>query len=89
MARAMDATKPLVVTMYGGELTIEGVQVMASSASSRSAVDGGEYLLFVMPSRGGGERYEPFHEGVFAVEEGKIKPLVRQADTLFKGARIR
>ena len=59
---------------------------MASPASSRSAVDGGEYLLFLMPSRGGGNRYEPFHEGVFAVEEGKVKPLVRQADTLFKEA---
>jgi hypothetical protein len=86
MARAMDATKPLVVTMYGGELTIEGVRVVASPAEKRSVVDGGEYLVFLMPSRGGGDRYEPYHDGVFAVEEGKVKPLVRDAGNIFKDA---
>jgi hypothetical protein len=79
VARAEDASRPLIVTVIGGELTIEGVQVIATPADRRSMVDGGEYILFLMPSRGGGDRYEVYSAGIFEVKEQQIKPYTMTA----------
>jgi hypothetical protein len=86
VARALDTSKPLVVTVIGGDLTIEGVEVHARASDSASVVDGDEYILFLMPSRGGQDRYEPYNAGIFAVQEGKVKPLHINSDILFKDA---
>jgi hypothetical protein len=86
VARARDFSKPLVVTALGGELVIEGVRVIQSPADERSIVDGGEYVLFLMPSRSSGDRYEVYNAGIFEVEKGRVRPLHSQSDTLFKDA---
>ena len=85
-ARAHDFSKPLVLTALGGELTIDGVRVIATPAAERTLVDGGEYILFLMPSRGGGDRYEVYGSGAFEVQGGKIKPLHVQGEALFSDA---
>ena len=38
-------SQPLIVTVYGGEVLVEGVEVQSSSADSAAITDGGEYLL--------------------------------------------
>jgi hypothetical protein len=86
VARALDTSKPLVVTVIGGDQTIEGVEVHAHSSDSASIVDGGEYILFLRLGRGREDRYEPYNAAIFAVQEGKVKPLHKQADILFKDA---
>lgn len=83
-SRAVDASKPRTVTLTGGELLLEGVQVRGASSVLRHVVDGGEYLLFL--TRGGGEGYALYSAGIFAVEGGRVKPLHVQAEYLHKDA---
>jgi len=86
VARPHDFSKPLVLTALGGELTIDGVRVIATPAAERTLVNGGEYILFLMPSRGGGDRYKVYGSGAFEVQGGKIKPLHVQGEALFSDA---
>ena len=86
VARAHDFSKPLVLTALGGELIIDGVKVIATPAAERPLVDGGEYILFLMPSRGGGDRYEVYSSGAFEVQGGRIKPRHAQGEALFSDA---
>jgi hypothetical protein len=84
--RATDASKPRTVTLTGGELLLEGVQVRGASSALRHVVDGGEYLLFLTPKRGEVEGYTLYSAGIFAVEGGKVQPLHVQAEYLHKDA---
>jgi hypothetical protein len=38
------------------------------------------------PSRGGGDRYEPYASGIFEVQDGKVTPLHVHGKTLFREA---
>jgi hypothetical protein len=86
VARANDFTKPLILTALGGELTIEGVQVISAPAGQQPIKDGGEYIVFVMPSRGGRDRYEVYGAGIFEVEDERLKPLHVDGERLFEDA---
>jgi hypothetical protein len=86
-AAAQGASQPLIVTVYGGEVMVEGVEVQSSSANSAAITDGGEYLLFLMKARlPGTGRYEPYYGAVFSIEQGKLKPLLRDGNIVFKDA---
>jgi hypothetical protein len=80
-------TGTLIVTVFGGEVMIEGVEVQSSSGGSAAITDGGEYLLFLKKARRpGAGRYEPYYGAVFSIEEGKLKPLLRDGNRVFKDA---
>jgi hypothetical protein len=76
----------LTLTVYGGELTIEGVLVRATDANRDQIVDRKSYLLFLMRSRRGEPgSYEIYYGGIFEVSDQRVRPLLRQGDRIFKG----
>ena len=84
---AQAAATPSVLTLLGGEITIDGVQVRGAPTDDLVVRNGGEYLMFLRPSRGGGTgRYEPYHGGIFAIDVGVIRPPLRNGDIIFKDA---
>jgi hypothetical protein len=84
-AAVQGASQTLIVTLFGGELMIEGVEVRSSSANLAAIADGGEYLLFLKKARSPGPgRYEPYYGAVFSIEQGKLKPLLRDGNRVFK-----
>ncbi len=86
VARARDFSKPPTLTDVGGELLIEGVRVLMLPSNERAIVDGGEYLLFLVPSRIGGGQYQVYNAGIFQIEEERVSPLHSQSKILFKDA---
>jgi len=84
IARSQLASVPLILTRYGGEMTIDGVQVRAERGDGSDIKEGQEYLMFLRPSRGGGVgRYESYGGAIFGVELGLIRPLIRNGDLAF------
>ena len=82
-----NVTAPLIVTVDGGEVIIDGVHVQSYDANRRSITDGGEYLVFLKKARQpGAGRYELYYGAVFLVEQGKLKPLLRDGNRVFKDA---
>ena len=59
-AAVQGASQTLIVTEFGGELMIEGVEVRSSAGGRAAITDGGEYLLFLKNARRPGPgRYGP------------------------------
>jgi hypothetical protein len=84
IARSQLASMPLILTRYGDEMTIDGVQVRAERGDGSDVKEGREYLMFLTPSRGGGVgRYESYGGAIFGVELGLIRPLIRNGDIAF------
>ena len=82
-----NVTAPLIVTVDGGEVIIDGVHVRSHDANRRSITDGGEYLVFLKKARQpGAGRYELYYGAVFSIEEGKLKPLLRDGNRVFNDA---
>ena len=84
--RATDISKPLILTVYGGELTVDGVKVRATTLNAETVVDGGEYVLFLKLSRAYGDQYEPYNAGIFAVRDGKVRPIHKDSQHVFSDA---
>jgi hypothetical protein len=84
--RATDASKPLILTVWGGEVTVDGVKVRATDIDSEPVVNGEEYVLFLMLSRAYADQYEPYNSGIFAVRDGKVRPTHKRSQYLFKDA---
>jgi hypothetical protein len=77
---------PLVLTVYGGEATVEGVLIRGVDNNREAIKDGGEYLLFLRQSRRREiGRYEIYYGGVFEILQSKVSPLLKQGDIVFKG----
>jgi hypothetical protein len=84
--RATDISKPLIVTVWGGEVTVDGVKVRATTLNEDTIVEGGEYVLFLKPSRAYADQYEPYNAGIFAIRDGKVRPTRKDSEYLFKDA---
>ena len=69
------------VTVYGGDVTIDGVTVSAVDHNSELPKSGQRYLLFLDPFGSGAARYQPHREAVFEIENDKLRTLLRRADT--------
>jgi hypothetical protein len=83
-ATAPGKTSPVVLTLSGGELQLEGVLVRASDPKIGRIVAGRTYLIFLRPSRDGLiGHFEIAGGGVFELAEGRLKPLLRRGDTVF------
>ncbi|MEO5895595.1 MAG: hypothetical protein ABIS06_07830 [Vicinamibacterales bacterium] len=78
--------QPLILTEWGGEVLIEGVPVRGTDHSREPIRDGGEYLLFLRESRPPKPgHYEIFYGAIFEVVQDEVKPLLKEADRVFKG----
>ena len=83
--RAMPGiTTPLILAVYGGEMTIEGRTVAVVDHAFTRPKHGGRYLLFLR--RYGTEgRYQFYEGGAFEITSQGLKALAsRDGDTLFK-----
>lgn len=85
-ARVPGQRVPLILTVWGGVVTLEGVPVRGKDQNRESIRDGGEYLLFLRQSRQPEPgRYEIYYGGAFEILAGeKVKPLLKRANDVFK-----
>lgn len=76
-----------ILTVYGGEVVIEGVTVRCTDINRAAIKDGAQYLVFLRPSRGpskaGESRYEIHYGGIFEVLADEVKGLLKNADAVF------
>ena len=78
---------PLTLTTYGGEVVLEGVTVRGFDPDSEPITSGAQYILFLMPSRGGQARqYEIYNGGIFEISGGNARALIKGAGRVFKDA---
>lgn len=77
---------PVILTVWGGEVVVEGVPIRGVETNGEAIKDGAQYLLFLRRARQSGPgRYEIHYGGVFEIVAGEAKPLIKNADTIFKG----
>jgi hypothetical protein len=77
---------PLTLTVYGGEVVIDGVTIRGIDNDRAPIVDGARYVLFLRKARqSGAGRYEIYYGGIFDISDGKVTPLLRQASSVFQG----
>ncbi len=73
---------PLTITTYGGEMTVNGIKVVAQ-LEQLPPFTPGQHVLLILSRKGDGGRvsYQIAHEirGAFAVENGRVKHLLRSA----------
>jgi hypothetical protein len=76
---------PLVLVVFGGDVTVDGVLIRSRDDSLEAYQDGGRYLLFLMKARPRREpgRYEMYYGGVFEIVQEKAKPLLKEAKRVF------
>ena len=73
-----------ILTVYGGEIVLEGVTVRCTDVNRGAIKDGGQYLLFLMLSRRPGPgRYEIYHGGIFEISGDQVTGLLRNAEGVF------
>jgi hypothetical protein len=66
---------PLILSVYGGELTIDGVTVKAVDYNVAMPRNGASFLLFLRPY---GEKYQYYRGAAFEIDQGQLKPLLKQ-----------
>lgn len=86
LTQAPGQVAPMILTVYGGEVTVDGLLIRLKDHNRWEAIqDGRQYLLFLRQSRPPeAGRYEISHGGVFEVLEEKVRPLLQQGGDLFK-----
>jgi hypothetical protein len=84
-AKAPGVISPLILTVLGGEVIVEGVPIRGFDQHREEIKDGGQYLLFLKNSRQEAGRYVVYYGGIFEVSQDKLKPLLKEAERVFKG----
>ena len=79
-------TKPPVLTMFGGEMMLEGVPARSISYNFKPLANG-RYLLFLKRNGSDAGRYSPYHGGVFALNGEQVIPMLNQSEDIFVGVR--
>jgi hypothetical protein len=76
-----------ILTVYGGEVVIEGVTVRCTDTDRAAIEDGAQHLIFLRPARtpgtSGTGRYEIHYGGIFEVSADEVKALLKNADDVF------
>jgi hypothetical protein len=81
------AVVPLVLSVHGGEVTINGEKITVKDDSMAMEISNGkEYLLFLTRFGTEGLNYSLYNGGIFEIEKGHASALVRNANDVFKGA---
>lgn len=76
----------LVLTVLGGDVTIEGVRIRSTDNNRAAIEDGGSYVVALKKSRAGEPgHYEIYSGAIFEVRDGRVTALIKQADRVFKG----
>src|SRR5262249_35689895 len=70
---------PLILTFYGGELTIEGQKIIVVDHSLKLPEAGRRYLLFLQQFGAAGH-YQLYRGGAFEVNNQELKGLVSHGD---------
>ena len=79
---------PLTVTVYGGEVQLEGVHVRSTDNNRDPILEGRDYLLFLRQSRQKGPGlYEIYYAGIFEAAGNRLKPLLKRGDEVFDGSK--
>jgi hypothetical protein len=77
---------PLTLTVYGGEVTVEGVRIRSTDNNRAAIDDGANYVVALRRSRAlKPGHYEVYNGAIFEVKDGRVTPLIKQADRVFKG----
>ena len=73
------ATPPLVLTVWGGDLTIDGIRIHGPDSNFRRPQDGALYLLFLRVSRAKqAGKYVVWDAGIFELSGEQLTPLLRE-----------
>lgn len=76
---------PLILTVWGGEVIVEGVTIRGVETNGETIEDGGSYLLFLKPTRARQQGlYEVHYGAIFDIADGTVTPLLKQASDVFK-----
>lgn len=73
----------LIMTVFGGEIVLEGVTVRALSQNLDAIHEKREYLLFLRSDSKQG-RYSIYNGGIFDVSSGELTPLLKLGHEFFK-----
>ena len=77
---------PLILTVYGGDVVLVGVQVRGTDYNREAINDGAEFLLFLRETPGKEPgRYQIHYGAIFEVSGQSARPLLKGADEVFKG----
>lgn len=72
------ATPPLLLTRFGGDLTIDGIRIHGGDSNFLTPQDGALHLLFLRVSRAKQPgKYEVSNGGIFELSGETMKPLLR------------
>lgn len=75
------ATPPLLLTVWGGDLMIDGIRIEGHDSTFDKPQDGAVHLLFLRVSRAKQPgKYEVWDGGIFELSGETVKPLLRHAD---------
>jgi hypothetical protein len=77
---------PIILGVFGGELTINGETIRAEDHAMASDITSGqEYLLFLKRFGQDPRQYQLHNGGIFEIAEGQARALVKLPETTFKG----
>lgn len=80
---------PLTLTVFGGDVMLEGVLVRAIDNNREPIKNGGQYLLFLKEAPGGQPgQYWIYYGGIFELlDGGRLDPLMKAASRVFHDAQ--
>lgn len=80
-------TPSLVVSVWGGEVVVHGVQIRAEDQNFHPIREGVPYLLFLTPARSPeSQGYWIYGAAIFEIESQKVKPLLKRGNQVFAWA---
>jgi hypothetical protein len=80
MTRTPGAATPPLLTVWGGDLTIDGIRLHGPDTNFVRPQDGSLHLLFLRVSRARqAGKYEVWDAGIFELSGERMKPLLRKA----------
>lgn len=69
-------SKDLILTMYGGEITVEGKKVSAAMLNTKPVNSGQRFLLFLQPYGAEEGRYKAAYGAIFEIQNDRMKSLL-------------
>jgi hypothetical protein len=77
---------PLILTVWGGDVIVEGVTIRGIETNRTAITNDGYYLLFLKPSRRPEPvLYEVHYGAIFEIAQDAVTPLLKQANDVFRG----
>lgn len=76
-----------VITLWGGEVVVEGVRFRDSNQNFAAIEEGVPYLIFLRPSMTGETGRYSLHNGaIFEIGSQQVKPLLKRGNQVFSWA---